>query len=145
MFFVPRPPYCSLVQKSVYCNYSPAPLSGNPNLDPNPPSSLSPPGYEGTSCYIVLFRGSLEGTRLPATNMCSSVCVHIASYMRQTLCHSLVLGNDETFVIECETWQVNVVMATVNLDYVALSSALPACVCVYRERERRSYLMVPQN
>ena len=59
----------------------------------------------------------------------------VASYMRQTLCHSLVLRNDETFVIECETWLVNVVMATVNLDYVALSSALPACVCVYRERE----------
>ena len=57
----------------------------------------------------------------------------------------LVLSNEEMFVIECETWQVNVVMATVNLDYVALSSALPACVCVYRERERRSYLMVPQN
>ena len=55
--------------------------------------------------------------------------------MRQTLCHSLVLRNDETFVIECETWLVNVVMATVNLDYVALSSALPACVRVYRERE----------
>ena len=50
--------------------------------------------------------------------------------MHQTLCHSLVLRNEETFVIECETWQVNVVMATVNLDYVALSSALPACVCL---------------
>ena len=61
--------------------------------------------------------------------------VYIASCMGQTLCHSLVLRNEETFVIECETWQVNVVMATVNLDYVALCSALPACVCVYRERE----------
>ena len=70
--------------------------------------------------------------------MCSSVCVHVASYMRQTLCHSLFLRNEETFVIECDTWQVNVVMATVNLDYVALSSALPACVCVQGERERRS-------
>ena len=44
------------------------------------------------------------------------------------------------FVIECETWQVNVVIATVNLDYVALSSALPACGCVYREREREKEL-----
>ena len=59
----------------------------------------------------------------------------VPRYMHQTSFHSLVLRNEETFVIECETWQVNVVMATVNLDYVALSSALPACVCVYRERE----------
>ena len=51
-------------------------------------------------------------------------------YSHQTSFHSLVLRNEETFVIECETWQVNAVMATVNLDYVALSSALPACVCV---------------
>ena len=60
--------------------------------------------------------------------------------MHQTLCHSLVLRNEEMFVIECETWQVNVVIATVNLDYVALSSALPACGCVYREREREKEL-----
>ena len=36
-------------------------------------------------------------------------------------------------------------MATVNLDYVALSSALPACVCVCVQGGERSYLMVPQN
>ena len=47
--------------------------------------------------------------------------------------------SQETFVIECETWQVNVVMATVNLDYVALSSALPACVCVQGEREKKLF------
>ena len=65
--------------------------------------------------------------------------VNIASYMGQTLCHSLVLRNEETFVIECDTWQVNVVMATVNLDYVALCSALPACVCVCTGREKELF------
>ena len=58
------------------------------------------------------------------------------------LCHSRVCpGNKVTLVTECEMWQVDVMMwqvdvmmVIVNLDYVALSSALPACVvyvCMY--------------
>ena len=51
------------------------------------------------------------------------------------LCHSQVCpGNKVTLVTECEIWQVDVLMVIVNLDYVALSSALPACVvyvCMY--------------
>ena len=48
------------------------------------------------------------------------------------MCRDLIVssGNKATFFIECETWQVDVMMVIVNLDYVALSSVLPACVCV---------------
>ena len=63
--------------------------------------------------------------RLPATNMCS--------YIHQT---ALFSGVRKHLSLNVKLGKVNVVMAIVNPDCVAWSSALPACVCVCTGRER---------
>ena len=82
-------------------------------------------------CLISRLSGG-ENLRMRLASYLLPTCVVcVASYMRQTLCHSLVLKNEATVVIECENWQV------VNLDNVFSIACL--CVCVQGEREGAIY------